>query len=611
MKTVKDLFPEADPDVLVFGLLELSALAGHDFDENSPAALFYLCLGALSEETLQRYEGPYQDKVLDLWFEALSGRHTKEIEAYLSLVASQTPKGETQDYLAKHYKRIHVTTSFYDFLNKEGVAVRPDMPVKEFKELLGNMSYNRLNTLRFFAEENPETERYVRILENECHEALNGLKDSDTFSDGPRFNADDPAVYSPSEYAGPLRIPPDLLETYNDKPQGRDDAARVVEAELKGFGIGAKVVNVSQGPTVTLYEVDIPEGVRTNKVKNLSENIAMRLGVQSVTVEVPLPGKTTIGIEVPNKERAVVGIRELIEDKRFIDSPPLTIALGRGLDGEPVYLDLAKAPHLLVAGATGSGKSVCLTSIIMSLLYHTSEAELVLIDPKRVELSLFSGIPQLHTPVIKDIGDAADGLAEMVEEMDRRYKTLEKEGFRNIAEYSEAGGGMSYIVVIIDEMADLMMRCKDSVETAIARLTQLARAVGIHIVVATQRPSTQIIPSRIAFATASGVDSRVILDTQGAQNLLGYGDMLYMAGSKPIRAQGCFISDKEIKAVVEYAKKHCLGVEDPLMKPALEDLREVTLLTAPMLMEKYHIDSDRAVRIIAQLNLRDRILDTL
>lgn len=343
-----------------------------------------------------------------------------------------------------------------------------------------------------------------------------------------------------------------------------------LEGTLEEFKIEANVVEVATGPTITRYEIQLGPGIRVARITALADNIAMNLAASHVRVEAPIPGKAAIGVEVPNAQRIPVSLRELCDTKEFVDHPSkLLIGLGQDVSGVNQYADLTKMPHLLIGGATNSGKSIGLAAIIMSLLVRNTpkDCKLVLIDPKRVELTLFDGIPHLMCPVVRDVKDAPGVLRAVWREMDRRYHVFSEAGVRNIDSWNEKASfndRMSYIVVVIDELADLMIQASAEVETSICRLAQLARAVGIHLVIATQRPSVDVITgtikaniaSRIAFSVSSQVDSRTILDQAGAERLVGRGDMLFMPidASKPTRIQGCYVSEKEIEAVCAHWK---------------------------------------------------------
>jgi S-DNA-T family DNA segregation ATPase FtsK/SpoIIIE len=372
------------------------------------------------------------------------------------------------------------------------------------------------------------------------------------------------------------KLPPiTLLDPVEPKakrtPQEMAVNIETLESTLEEFGIDANVVEVATGPTVTRYEIQLGPGIRVNRITALADNIAMNLAASHVRVEAPIPGKAAIGVEVPNTHPTNVALRELIDNKSFRDHAfRLWIALGQDVAGEPRYTDLAKMPHLLIGGATNSGKSIGLASLIMSLLFRNTpkDVRLALIDPKRVEFTLFDNIPHLMCPVVRDVKETPAVLRALWREMDRRYDVFSNAGVRNIDGWNEKASfqeKLPYIVVVIDELADLMIQAAAEIETSICRLAQLARATGIHLVVATQRPSVDVITgtikanisSRVAFAVTSQVDSRTILDGMGAEKLIGRGDMLYMPidASKPSRIQGCYVSEKEVARVCEFWKE--------------------------------------------------------
>ena len=373
-----------------------------------------------------------------------------------------------------------------------------------------------------------------------------------------------------------------LLKRGSGKAQGDSDAylrktAQKLQEILYNFGVNATVTNVSCGPTVTRYELQPEMGVKVSKIVGLSDDIKLNLAAADIRIEAPIPGKAAVGIEVPNKENSPVMLRDLIQSSEFQNAKSkLSFAAGKDIAGKTVVADIAKMPHLLIAGATGSGKSVCINTLIISILYKATpdEVKLIMIDPKVVELSVYNGIPHLFIPVVTDPKKAAGALNWAVSEMSTRYNTFAEYGVRNLEEYNkkvenmripegeERPEKMPQIVIIVDELADLMMVAPGEVEDAICRLAQLARAAGIHLVIATQRPSVNVItglikanmPSRIAFAVSSGVDSRTILDMNGAEKLLGKGDMLFypQGYQKPARLQGAFVSDEEVSSIVEF-----------------------------------------------------------
>lgn len=372
-------------------------------------------------------------------------------------------------------------------------------------------------------------------------------------------------------------------------PQGRRDLVAqkdLLEETLASFGIEAKVVNVHRGPTITRFEIQPASGVKVSRIVNLADDLALSLAATGVRIEAPIPGKSAVGLEIANKAKATVYIREVLESDAFVHSPSkLTVALGKGIAGDPVIADLREIPHLLIAGATGAGKSVCLNAIITSLLFKAkpSELKLLLIDPKVVELNVFNGLPHLLCPVVTDPRLAAQGLKNIVKEMEHRYQLFSEAGTRDINRYNEimARQGqrkLPYVIVVIDELADLMMTAATEVEDTVCRIAQKSRAAGIHLVVATQRPSVDVLTgvikanltSRIAFAVSSQADSRTILDMGGAEKLLGRGDMLYypVGAPKPMRVQSAYISDEEVEKVVA----HVLGQAGQTQLPRTEFL---------------------------------------
>ena len=366
--------------------------------------------------------------------------------------------------------------------------------------------------------------------------------------------------------------PPKAAENSNFSDELKQNAEKLVDA-LKSFGVETKIVDISRGPSVTRYELAPAAGVKISRITGLADDIALNLAASGVRIEAPIPNKAAVGIEVPNKIKSMVTLRELIEEPKYRSAKSkLNVALGRDIAGKMICADLAKMPHILIAGTTGSGKSVCLNAMILSLLYNATpdEVKLVMIDPKQVEFTIYNGIPHLLTPVVSDPRKASGALGWAVKEMLNRYKTFSENNVRDISGYNESikknpqATKMPQIVIFIDELSDLMMAAPNEVEDSICRLAQMARAAGIHLVIATQRPSVDVItgiikaniPSRIALSVSSQVDSRTILDMVGAEKLLGNGDMLYypVGTAKPIRIQGCYTSDKEVEEVVRYIK---------------------------------------------------------
>ena len=429
------------------------------------------------------------------------------------------------------------------------------------------------------------------------------------------------------------------------------DTATKLQKTLYSFGVSAKVENVSVGPAITRYELKPAEGVRVSKIANLADDIALNLAAETIRIEAPIPGKQAVGIEVPNKEKESVHLREVLESGNFNESESkLTVALGKDVAGNIQLADIAKMPHVLIAGSTGSGKSVCINTIITSIIYKSkpSEVKLVMVDPKVVELSVYNGIPHLLIPVVTDPKKAAGALAWAVQEMDNRYNLFAQKGVRDLKGYNkviekeEGAGKLPQIVIIVDELADLMMVAAKDVEESICRLAQKARAAGMHLVIATQRPSVDVItglikanvPSRIAFAVSSQVDSRTILDCVGAEKLLGKGDMLFFpAGApKPIRVQGAFVSDDEVEKIVDFVKQNGtatysediletiensnktdkeLATEedqddetDPFLMDAIQTVVETGQASTSFIQRRFKVGYARAGRIMDQMEER-------
>ena len=398
-------------------------------------------------------------------------------------------------------------------------------------------------------------------------------------------------VHEAPKIEGPEYVYPpiDLLNrtsaTHDPNTNAKIEAgSRKLLATLESFGVQARLTHVTHGPAITRYELQPAPGVKVSRIVNLVDDIALNMASDGVRIEAPIPGKPAVGIEIPNEKIEMVSLRDVLESQEMLrEKSPTAVALGKGISGAPVVADMAKMPHVLIAGATGSGKSVCINTIINSIIYRASprEVRLILIDPKVVELSVYNGIPHLLVPVVTDPKKASAALSWAVVEMEHRYKRFETMGVRNIKGYNDAIGPdeepMSKIIVIIDELADLMMVAPGEVEESICRLAQLARAAGIHLVIATQRPSVNVItgvikaniPSRIAFAVSSQIDSRTILDSGGAEKLLGKGDMLYapQGAGKPTRVQGCFVSDDEVQRIVDFVRgKHTAEYDEDVLE---------------------------------------------
>jgi S-DNA-T family DNA segregation ATPase FtsK/SpoIIIE len=437
-----------------------------------------------------------------------------------------------------------------------------------------------------------------------------------------------------------------LLDTVTARRERMADEikrnVKIIETTLSTFGVACKVIGVNPGPAVTQYEIQPGPGVQVKRITALSNDLSLALAAAPLRIEAPIPGKSAVGIEVPNKSASLVTIREVLETAAFREGThALALGLGNDVSGASIVSDLTRMPHLLIAGATGQGKSVCINALITSLLFQVTpdHLRLILIDPKRVELTGFNGLPHLALPVLVESHQAAAALRWAVAEMDRRYKMFSAEGVRNIAAYNDKATQklarhLPYIVIVIDELADLMMVAAGEIEELICRIAQLARAVGIHLVIATQRPSTDIItglikaniPSRIAFAVGSQVDSRVILDTGGAEKLLGRGDMLYQPvdAGKPTRIQGAFVSDPEVEAVVNFWKsqggprfmeeilEQGTGSEwergetserklDPLFARAARAVAAEGSASVSLVQRKFNVGYSRAGRIVDQL----------
>lgn len=445
----------------------------------------------------------------------------------------------------------------------------------------------------------------------------------------------------------PYKFPPLSLLGKDPNTGGKESKAEMLntasklESTLKSFGVEAKVMQINQGPTVTRYELSPSQGVKVSKIVNLADDIALNLAASGIRIEAPIPGKAAVGIEVPNKNPRSVYLRTVLESEEFQNFPSkLAFALGQDIAGNPVVTDIDKMPHLLIAGATGSGKSVCINTLITSIIYKAKpdEVKLLLVDPKVVELSVYNGIPHLLIPVVTDPKKAAGALNWAVREMLQRYNDFAENSVRDIKGYNrlKAEKGetdfMPQIVIIIDELADLMMAAPGEVEDSICRLAQMARAAGIHLIIATQRPSVDVItglikaniPSRLAFAVSSGIDSRTILDSVGAERLLGKGDMLFnpVGMSKPVRIQGAFVTDQEVESIVEFLKqnksaeyntavldeitssvKHGEGSEehDEYYDRAIELVVNKEKASVSMLQRQFRIGYNRAARLMDEL----------
>lgn len=449
----------------------------------------------------------------------------------------------------------------------------------------------------------------------------------------------------------PYQFPPITLLEKEDEAYPSDCAdelkgsAQKLIDTLQSFGVEVKILNISRGPTVTRYELQPSSGVKVSRITNLADDIALNLAANGVRIEAPIPGKAAIGIEVPNTDTSSVYLRSLISSPEFKESPSrLTVCLGKDIGGQNIVADIASMPHMLIAGSTGSGKSVCINSLIVSLLYKASpdEVKLLLVDPKVVELGVYNGIPHLLVPVVTDPKKASGALGWAVTEMLNRYKLFAQANVRDLASYNKhayatGADALPQIVIIIDELADLMMAAPHEVEDAICRLAQMARAAGMHLIIATQRPSVDVITgtikanivSRISFAVSSQVDSRIILDTSGAEKLIGRGDMLFLplGAPKPLRVQGCFISDREVESVVDFIGRNTQaeysdaivdqiersvsdapegGADsaDELLPDAIECVIEAGQASTSLLQRRLKLGYARAARIVDEMEAR-------
>jgi DNA segregation ATPase FtsK/SpoIIIE, S-DNA-T family len=502
----------------------------------------------------------------------------------------------------------------------------------------------------------PHSEPIISSFTDRAYPSDDNNENQNSISDqNPNDHVEEEHTVPPMTFAelenDEYQLPPlDLLKQPEPNNQSTDREniyanARKLEKTFLSFGVKAKVTKVHLGPAVTKYEVYPDVGVKVSKIVSLSDDLALALAAKDIRIEAPIPGKSAVGIEVPNAEVATVTLREVLESEQ--NNKPdakLLIGLGRDITGEAVLAELNKMPHLLVAGATGSGKSVCINGIITSILMRAKphEVKMMMIDPKMVELNVYNGIPHLLAPVVTDPKKASQALKKVVSEMERRYELFSHTGTRNIEGYNEfirrqnqesdaKQPTLPYIVVIVDELADLMMVASSDVEDSITRLAQMARAAGIHLIIATQRPSVDVItgvikaniPSRIAFSVSSQTDSRTILDMGGAEKLLGRGDMLFLpvGVSKPIRVQGAFLSDEEVEAVVNYvisqqkaqyqedmipqdATETHDDVEDELFEQAVQLVVEMQTASVSMLQRRFRIGYTRAARLIDAMEAR-------
>ena len=516
---------------------------------------------------------------------------------------------------------------------------------------------NRIKILDFMKSSDPKEENSMDKYShagtelNSFESGKNGSAENK--SDSINEELDKKMTESGKNQNSSYKFPPvDLLNQNIQSKLNKQDkrelinSANKLEETLASFGVDVKVLQVSRGPSVTRFEIQPSPGTKVSKIVNLSDDIALGLATSGVRIEAPIPGKSAIGIEVPNRELTPVYLREVVESQEFIDSKgKLTYCLGKDIGGNCIVSDLTKMPHILIAGATGSGKSVCINTLIVSLLYKYSpdNVKFLMVDPKVVELSVYNGIPHLLIPVVTDPKKAAGALNWAVQEMNRRYKLFADNSVRNIEGYNElfknkkVESKMPFVVIIIDELSDLMMVCPNEVEDYIGRLAQMARAAGMHLVIATQRPSVDVItgvikaniPSRISFAVSSQIDSRTIIDSSGAEKLLGKGDMLFypVGEAKPMRIQGAFISENEVEKVVDYIKNRqgepqyedkiieqidtntakTDGDYDELLDEAIKIVLDAGQASTSLLQRRLRIGYNRAARIMEQMEEREII----
>lgn len=536
-----------------------------------------------------------------------------------------------------------------------------------FNVSLSDMAKNFIKLIKkaaaYFRTDQREKEIKAAALEEENKKVIISSIEEltqvhDIPNEEPEVDGKDNVVVPQGEQSNRIyKLPPLLLLDVPKKQMNTNQGTvqaniETLEKVFKDFEIDGKVVEVHVGPSVTQYELELKAGTKVNRVLSINREIALALAAKNVRIQAPIPGKNTIGVEIPNRVNTIVSLRDVLTSMPSLyENSKLAVGLGKDIMGIPTYVEINKTPHLLVAGATGSGKSVCINTIIVSILMRCrpDEVRLVLVDPKKVELSVYNGIPHLLSPVVTDPKKAAIALMKIVSEMESRYDTFSETETKNIASYNqyidEKNKHLSdndklkhlpYIVVIIDELADLMLVAAKEVEDSIMRITQMARAAGIHLIVATQRPSTDVvtgiikanIPSRISFAVSSNVDSRTIMDQGGAEKLLGKGDMLFlpMGENVPIRLQGCFVSDEEVKRVVDYTVRQQkaqyderltvadekvttlherdAGEDDPLYNEIVEFAVKAGKISASLIQRKYRFGYNRAARVIDILESR-------
>ena len=566
------------------------------------------------------------------------------IKAKVEEIRSQEDDDDENDDVVEDKKKKKEPRKISENLHIEGIP--EEIPIEKF-DLANQIEIDEIKDGK--VEEKPLNQKEeIKSSEVEPQKPVDVAKKENNDGPIPEINIEASTPEVPNYILPPI----DILQ----KPKGGSGdkykkeltaTAQKLQDTLNSFGVAAKVINVSRGPAVTRYELAPDTGVKVSKIVGLTDDIALNLAAPSIRMEAPIPGKAAVGIEIPNTAIDAVYLREILDTKDFSDhSSKIAFGLGKDTAGKPMIADIAKMPHVLIAGATGSGKSVCINTIITSLLYRAkpNEVKLIMIDPKVVELGVYNGIPHLLIPVVTDPKKAAGALNWAVQEMVNRYNLFAQKGVRDMKGYNEAvkaageEGTMPHIVIIVDELADLMMVAPNDVEDAICRLAQMARAAGMHLVIATQRPSVDVItglikanvPSRIAFAVSSQVDSRTILDMAGAEKLLGKGDMLFfpMGASKPTRVQGAFVTDKEVEQIVEFIKSNNEvkydedvlekiqngpvntksdedpGDNDPLLNEVISMVVDIGQASTSLIQRRFKVGYARAARIIDQMEER-------
>lgn len=607
----------------------------------------------------QKKREPVYDFVKETTSEPIIQTHSAAETPKLKVQEPEAPKPETAAPEMPVRAAEDVWMEEHEAVAAEGPAVRAETPEDVMEHIFAEEPENAGLPLTLEIEDEPMEEQPAEIPEEipeeEFLEEPKPLEEpapaAEPSGDPAEELEGEPLEEPVEEPERPYIFPPiELLGEDTHSGEGDSKAellanAKKLETTLKSFGVEAKVIQISKGPTVTRYELSPSQGVKVSKIVNLADDIALNLAAGGIRIEAPIPGKAAVGIEVPNRETQSVYLRTVLESEAFREHPSrLAFALGVDIAGNPVVTDIAKMPHLLIAGATGSGKSVCINTLITSILYKAKpdEVKLLLVDPKVVELSVYNGIPHLLIPVVTDPKKASSALNWAVREMLQRYNDFAANGVRDIKgfnammeEKGDAKGKMSQIVIIIDELADLMMAVPGEVEDAICRLAQMARAAGMHLIIATQRPSVDVItgvikaniPSRLAFAVSSGIDSRTILDKAGAEKLLGKGDMLFCPSgqNEPTRLQGAFVTDREVEDIVEFLRKSGRpnydqqtidqitsankvgddgGEADEFFEAAVELVLEKEKASVSMLQRQFRIGYNRAARLMDDLERR-------